>query len=467
MWYEYVLYILIVIVMLAVMISIHEAGHLAMAKLFHVYCFEYSIGFGPKLLKVKRKNGETYFSIRAVPFGGYVSMYGEGGAVPEGFETPAPERSLEAIAKWKKCIILVAGVTLNLILGMVLIYIGDAAFPVYYYAHSGIADDATSQMISVTLDSAYGNELLSYIDAQKEEGYTAKDYYVHIPVAQVDSFTFPILDSEVHFMVKEGDIYVPGKERYVAVYSPSTLVATHTMASSIALYPASVAKVPENLSALGVTALPQITDKDGKPTKLDTKIYAEGDYIDLDLTLVPLKKGDSIKTQYEGHRLVVDGTETKVGRYALNKDKAFVNDQINLEVISAYNDFAGGWRMWAKDFPDACTMIVRGFVSLFQPGGFQNLSGIIGITAAMPQISASGGARLVFFFAGMISINLAFFNLLPFPGLDGWQLLITVVEGVSKKKVPEKFKTVMTLIGFVLLFGLMLAVVVKDIIALF
>ena len=108
-----------------------------------------------------------------------------------------------------------------------------------------------------------------------------------------------------------------------------------------------------------------------------------------------------------------------------------------------------------------------GFVSLFQPGGFQNLSGIIGITAAMPQISASGGARLVFFFAGMISINLAFFNLLPFPGLDGWQLLITVVEGVCKKKVPEKFKTVMTLIGFVLLFGLMLAVVVKDIIALF
>ena len=465
MWYEYVLYVLIVIVMLAVMISIHEAGHLAMAKLFRVYCFEYSIGFGPKLLKVKRKDGETYFSIRAIPFGGYVAMYGESGAVPEGMEEPPRERSLEGIAKWKKCIILVAGVTLNLILGMVLIYIGDAAFPVYYYGHAAIYDEATSQMSSVTVDPIFQGKLLSYVETNHIEGYEAKDYYVHIPVATVNGYSCPILDSDVHFMVKDGDIYVPGKETYVALYSPSTLVDTHTMASSIALYPVSDEKVPENLAALGVTALPQVQDKDGNPTKLDLKIYGNGDYIDLDLTLVPVKKGDNIATQYKEHRLSIP-VEENMTRYIL-KDKAFQNDQMSLKTISAHNDFVGGWKMWATDFCDACTMIVRGFISLFQPGGFKNLSGIIGITAAMPQISASGGARLVFFFAGMISINLAFFNLLPFPGLDGWQLLITVIEGVSKKKVPDKFKTIMSLIGLFLLFGLMIAVVVKDIIALF
>ena len=53
------LYILIMLVILGVLISIHEAGHLAAAKMFKVYCFEYSIGFGPKLLKVRRKGGET------------------------------------------------------------------------------------------------------------------------------------------------------------------------------------------------------------------------------------------------------------------------------------------------------------------------------------------------------------------------------------------------------------------------
>ena len=58
-WIEWILYILIVIVMLGVLIAIHELGHLATAKLFKVYCFEYSIGMGPKIFSKKRKNGET------------------------------------------------------------------------------------------------------------------------------------------------------------------------------------------------------------------------------------------------------------------------------------------------------------------------------------------------------------------------------------------------------------------------
>lgn len=136
-WLEWIVYILIVIVMLGVLIAIHEAGHLATAKMFRVYCFEYSIGMGPKVFSKKKKNGETYFSIRAVPFGGFVSMYGEPGAVPEGFEEPPQERSLEHIAKWKKCIILVAGVTLNFILGLVLIYVGDQFCPIFYSGYYG------------------------------------------------------------------------------------------------------------------------------------------------------------------------------------------------------------------------------------------------------------------------------------------------------------------------------------------
>ena len=56
-WVEWILYILIVVVMLGVLIAIHEAGHLATAKMFKVYCFEYSIGMGPKIFSKKRKGG--------------------------------------------------------------------------------------------------------------------------------------------------------------------------------------------------------------------------------------------------------------------------------------------------------------------------------------------------------------------------------------------------------------------------
>ena len=122
-----ILYILLFIFCLSVLIMVHEAGHLVTAKIFKVYCLEYSIGFGPALIHKKRKGGETFFSLRTIPFGGYVSMYGEGVELPEGVEVDS-SRSLEGIKKWKKCIILVAGVTMNAVLALVLFFISEVAF---------------------------------------------------------------------------------------------------------------------------------------------------------------------------------------------------------------------------------------------------------------------------------------------------------------------------------------------------
>ena len=156
-----------IIIILGLLISLHEAGHLSMAKAFHVYCFEYSIGFGPALLHKKRKNGETYFSLRAIPLGGYVSMYGETGETPDGYEAPDPSRSLNAIAKWKKAIVLVAGVFLNFVLGLVLIFISNIAFPQYYasYAYQPVG---SSQTIFYS-EATYSEQVLSYIEEEAEE----------------------------------------------------------------------------------------------------------------------------------------------------------------------------------------------------------------------------------------------------------------------------------------------------------
>ena len=63
------------LLLLSVIITIHEAGHLLAAKKFHVYCYEFSFGMGPLLWH--KKTNETQYSIRAIPIGGYVSMAGE------------------------------------------------------------------------------------------------------------------------------------------------------------------------------------------------------------------------------------------------------------------------------------------------------------------------------------------------------------------------------------------------------
>ena len=67
---------------------------------------------------------------------------------------------------------------------------------------------------------------------------------------------------------------------------------------------------------------------------------------------------------------------------------------------------------------------------------------------------------------GYLSLNLAIFNLLPFPGLDGWQLLVTILESGFKKKVSEKVKNTISIIGLGLLFAFAIAITIKDIVAL-
>ena len=122
-----ILYILLFVVCLSVLIMIHELGHFTAAKIFKVYVQEFSIGFGPALIHKKRKNGESYFSLRVIPFGGYVSMYGEGVELEDGVQVDE-SRSLEGIKKWKRAIILVAGVTMNAVLALHLFFINNIAF---------------------------------------------------------------------------------------------------------------------------------------------------------------------------------------------------------------------------------------------------------------------------------------------------------------------------------------------------
>jgi len=465
-WIEWILYILIVIVMLGVLIAIHELGHLATAKIFKVYCFEYSIGMGPKIFSRKKEGAETAFSLRAIPFGGFVSMYGEPGVVPEGMEEPPAERSLNSIAKWKKAIILVAGVTLNFVLGLTLIYIGDQAFPIYYSGRRGAAtEDGT--VLTVSLDTTYDADILAFIDGHKTSPeHEAKDYVVNLPL-----YNSPVPNSDqkeqVELLAWDIRLYTDATMTstlndtvYVAVYSPNTVIDRHGLGDSLMLFPASTEAVPESLQKFGVTHLPTIYNEKGELNNYVFKNSGDGVTINLPTNVVHRKNVKDVD-HYLENRVVLSSMKLSV------KNGALEPGGVHVETISEFNSFPEAWQRWASDVPVACTAVVRGFASLFTPDGWKNISGIIGITAAMPKITASGGASMVFFYAGLISINLAFFNLLPFPGLDGWALLVTAIEGITKKRVPQKVQGAVSMVGLVLLVGLMVLIAVKDVVALF
>lgn len=108
--------------MLSVIVIIHELGHFMVARHFGVFCKEFSIGMGPLLYA--RQGKETQFSIRAIPFGGYVMMAGEeDGSQDEEddwLKNVPDEKRLNHKPRWQQILVMVAGVCMNVILAWVL-----------------------------------------------------------------------------------------------------------------------------------------------------------------------------------------------------------------------------------------------------------------------------------------------------------------------------------------------------------
>ncbi len=104
--------ILFAILLFSVLIFVHELGHFVAAKLSGVQVNEFAMFMGPAIFKWKR--GETQYSIRCIPIGGYCAMEGEDG------DSDNP-RAFGAAAWWKRLIILVAGAAMNFIAGLLLL----------------------------------------------------------------------------------------------------------------------------------------------------------------------------------------------------------------------------------------------------------------------------------------------------------------------------------------------------------
>lgn len=108
------------ILVLSITIFIHELGHFIFAKKAKVHVYEFSLGMGPKVIGFKRKGDETAYSIRLFPIGGFVSMAGE-----EVNDDKTVDESKKLYSKsWiQRFLVIVAGVTFNFILALVLLFI--------------------------------------------------------------------------------------------------------------------------------------------------------------------------------------------------------------------------------------------------------------------------------------------------------------------------------------------------------
>lgn len=386
--------ILLALLALVTLIVIHEFGHFIAAKIFNVYVNEFSIGFGPLIFSKKRKTGETKFSIRWIPLGGYCSMIGED--IPEMteeevaslspsdqelyslYKTLPSNRKLNGISRWKRCIILLAGITLNFIVGYLLFFFYAIDVPVVYSYENCV--------------QVQENSLASEAGWTNEDIIIGGKYTVTIDNVETESQPFEILSDspedklQLYYAFNEALNQAPSTVNDNVVFNLNTL--------------------DEELIELTVPAI----DNNGTLS-----------WESIGISFVPITRRTTPSEWF-----------TISGRM----------------------------------FGQGCGAIFVALGQIFTPEGFSNLGGIISIVQ-VSTMASSIGAYYFFGVWALVSVNLAIFNLLPFPGLDGWQFVVTIIEGITKKEIPSKFKTIMTYIGFGLLLTLFVVVTFKDIFALF
>ena len=395
MW-DVIVNILYFLLSLTVLVSIHELGHLSMAKLFDVYCEEYSIGFGPKIISIapkgftrKGKPRETTFSIRAIPLGGYVAMAGEGMEDEESLKQVPPHRFLQGIAKWKRAIIMVAGVTLNFLLGFLLLFVSVLTTPTH------IDNTSTSvNFYTLKVDAPEGTEKTLLVSNELD----------------------------INEIVVTSNI------------SGSEKVITYT------IVPGTITKENELGNFLNdITSVGSTSSNDTIKVVFNVENSSP---ISFEMKTISSKEENSDKINYSW--------DTKIGW-----ERDVYTPNFGQKIV-----------LTGDRFIDCCLAIYKALGTIFTKEGLNNLGGPIAIVQQQMQISQLGFGYFLYFW-GLISCNLAIFNLLPFPGLDGWHFLVLVIEGITKKDINPKVKSIMSTIGMILLFGLMIVVTLKDIINLF
>ena len=218
--------IIIGVLLFELIIFIHEGAHCLSAKLFGVKVNEFALGMGPKLIKFKI--GETLYSLRLFPIGGFCSMKGED-------DSSDDERAFHKAAVWKRMIIVSAGAIMNIVLGFIMMLILLA--PQQYFASNTIAvftENATSsQQLQVGDEFLYvnGYRIITSMDLSFALS-TAKSNSLDISVLrdgkQIDyvNVSLPTVKKDDGTEILQRDFKVEAIENNVPVLIQQTFLST-------------------------------------------------------------------------------------------------------------------------------------------------------------------------------------------------------------------------------------------------
>jgi regulator of sigma E protease len=428
-------------ILIGVMILIHELGHYVAARIFDVKVETFSFGFGKRLWGFQ--HGETDFRISLIPFGGYVKMTGEqySGDVndPKGAPADNDPRALTSKPRWQRMIIAFAGPGINIVLAIGLL---AGLFMVHY--------------------PKVPNPNSPFIGYLLADGPAAKaGVRVGDQLVQVDDMVDPTWEQiNLHEVTNANhpmQVWVKrGSERLHLTVTPAldekqgVGSAGWEQESDV-----EVAEVRGGMSGdkAGLQAGDVLVSVNGEKlryTKRLNEIEKETDGAPLDLvysrrgveqrvTVKPVKHNDGGESAWLiGLTL---SARREITRLALPQ-ALYESTRQNIQ------------------YTKVILQLLERMVSQRMPA--KSLSGPIGMAKMSGDAAREGVIPFIGLMAG-VSLNLAIFNLLPIPILDGGVMLMLFIEMLMRRDVDLKVKETVLKVGFIFLMFVLVFAIYNDI----
>ena len=420
---------------LIILVLVHEVGHYITARLSGVQVVEFGFGYPPRLFAVKR--GGTEYSFNILPLGGFVKLVGE--------EDPTHPRSLARQAAWKRAIILSAGAGMNALLPVLLFTItamipqssiaGDvrvmAVAPNSPAERAGIRPgDVVQKIAGETINRSAELSYLIQINLGNPLDFVVRrDGEVKTFQSIVPRFNPPQGQGATGVLVRTGDLVVQD----VAPGSPASAAGLHPGDAIIQMNgaPASsgsalAAAFQQEMNGEASRRLTFLVERDGKVQSVSgpvEKVAASG-LAGMGLTL---REGSvrSVVLSKPVWEAVPYGVQRSVETLVLAKNT-----------------------------------IITWFSGTTAP----QFAGPVGIAQMTGEVATLGGVLALMELAALLSMNMAFFNILPIPMLDGGRLLFVVIEVIrGGKRISPERESFVHLVGFAVLIAMIVVVTFFDI----
>ena len=418
--------ILIGVLLFELIIFIHEFGHFITAKKSGIKVNEFSLGMGPKIFSFGK--GETKYSLRIFPIGGFCAMEGEDE------ESPEP-RAFNNAKVWKRMIVVIAGAVMNIILGFVLMFVVVVQQDAYSSTEVQ-SFPATSFSSCTSMDFNYP---ISTAELKTVDGSTLEIYkedcgnnLYNMAVSLVQDKNNKLSDEQV------------SKVNELLSKSTNEIVKAKSKEDAFSVYENYYKKIND---ACGI--------KDYKVEKIVEK---------------------ETRKRYTADILVERNGEEKLLKNVqfftyTTKDNSDPQVSIDFYVKPIEKTFGSVISQTFKQTISTCKMIYASLGGLLTGKfGLKDMSGPIGIASAVTTVaseSLSSGfmsaVNSIIYVMMIITVNLGLFNMLPFPALDGGRFVFLIIEAIRGKSVPRKVEAIVNGIGMGLLILLMILITANDI----